>query len=260
MNFKIWIRSLAVLFAVPLVTIALIPWLQSHSDAKILNFLEKSVHGARDITEQERQKAFQELKLAVTQGLCNETAVHYPGLLGRSWFDNACRDRGFMELAVQLAYAMIVLGVLHILLALAFAVAAKRSRGALIGAFKAGWTVSIVLALLILLGQTFLITADLFFTTSTLTSRYQLHLMLFFLLGTATALYLIVRALFTPVPFETGEAACEPVSEDQAPRLWAAVRRAASKLGTEVPDQILLGVSENFFVTEAAVHHSAGKA
>jgi Zn-dependent protease with chaperone function len=48
-------------------------------------------------------------------------------------------------------------------------------------------------------------------------------------------------------------------SEDEAPALWAFVREVAGKAGAGMPNQIVIGLDQCFFVTESQVALSSGK-
>ena len=60
-----------------------------------------------------------------------------------------------------------------------------------------------------------------------------------------------VFALFTPEPMEVK---ARVVSEAQAPGLWRFVRELGRRQNAVVPDTIIVGLTEGFYVTEAPVH------
>lgn len=49
------------------------------------------------------------------------------------------------------------------------------------------------------------------------------------------------------------------VTEESSPRLWQLVREVAAKIGSLQPEQIVVGIEPNFFVTEAEVTCLSGK-
>ncbi len=57
--------------------------------------------------------------------------------------------------------------------------------------------------------------------------------------------------LFTPQPIEV---LARTVGEDEAPGLWRFVRELATRQNAPVPDTIIVGLTEGFFVTEGLVH------
>lgn len=60
-----------------------------------------------------------------------------------------------------------------------------------------------------------------------------------------------VFALFTPEPMEVR---AYRVSEDDAPALWRFVRELGRRQNAVVPDTIIVGLADGFYVTEGAVH------
>lgn len=60
----------------------------------------------------------------------------------------------------------------------------------------------------------------------------------------------LMLAMFEPTPMEV---LGEQVSEAQAPALWAWVRELAQRLGAPVPDHILIGLEQGFYVTSSDI-------
>ena len=61
-----------------------------------------------------------------------------------------------------------------------------------------------------------------------------------------------------PMENEPIEVMGQAVSRDQAPELWAFVDRVAGKTGAGMPDSIVVGLNEGFFVTEHPVQLTSG--
>lgn len=57
--------------------------------------------------------------------------------------------------------------------------------------------------------------------------------------------------LFTPQPIEVQ---ARVVGEEEAPGLWRFVRELAARQNAPIPDTIIVGLTEGFYVTEGAVH------
>ena len=65
-----------------------------------------------------------------------------------------------------------------------------------------------------------------------------------------------VRAAFVPEPLEIMG---RSVSESEAPVLWSLVRDVAARIGSVMPDRIMIGLNECFFVTENSVAVTGGQ-
>jgi Zn-dependent protease with chaperone function len=74
----------------------------------------------------------------------------------------------------------------------------------------------------------------------------------------------VVSAFFTVKPLFTGFGKAKSavlglkVEEHEQQELWAFVRRLAAEAGAKVPDNIIVGLTPNFFVTEATVTCASG--
>lgn len=69
--------------------------------------------------------------------------------------------------------------------------------------------------------------------------------------GAAYGLYAMARALLGALKEQEGREHAHVVTREQEPALWAFVDRLASRMGTEPPQQILLGLQPTFYVTES---------
>jgi Zn-dependent protease with chaperone function len=74
------------------------------------------------------------------------------------------------------------------------------------------------------------------------------------------ALWRSAAVLLKRVPLQFKEPMSREVTPEEAPELWQKVREAAGRLETAPPEHIIVGLQLNFYVTELAVLHDAGKA
>lgn len=70
--------------------------------------------------------------------------------------------------------------------------------------------------------------------------------------ATAVGVYAVCKSSLRPVQPVTAHVAGFAVTEDQEPAVWRLARALAKDVGSEPPDNIVLGVDPQFFVTEAA--------
>jgi Zn-dependent protease with chaperone function len=85
------------------------------------------------------------------------------------------------------------------------------------------------------------------------------HLILLVVVGGSYALWKSVRFLLRPVPQGFTEGLVRKVTPEEAPELWTAVRDAAQRLRTQPPEHILVGMQNNFYVTELKVSYDGGQ-
>ena len=137
---------------------------------------------------------------------------------------------------------------------------AKKSQAGLIHGYQLSWKIGMAAAL----AKVFLLIPLLAYGTFELTvlwfGQFFPKLLLVIILGGLFALWRSAAILLKKVPLEFKEPMSREVTPDEAPELWQAVRQAAQRLQTTPPDHIIIGLQFNFYVTELAVRHDAGRA
>ena len=136
---------------------------------------------------------------------------------------------------------------------------ARRSSSELIAAYKTAWRLTISMALVKVFLLIPLLAYGIYELTTLAADKIVPQLMLFIVIGGIIALWRSAKILIRPVPLEFNEKLARSVTPQDAPGLWAAVRDAASRLQTPPPDHILLGMKDNFYVTELSVVTDGGK-
>lgn len=137
---------------------------------------------------------------------------------------------------------------------------ARRSPADLIAAYRSAWRVSIAAAV----AKTLLLIPLLAYGTFELTTlafeRFLPKLILLIVVGGLIALWRSISTLLKEVPLEFAAPMARAVTAADARRLWDDIRAAALRLGTTAPDHVLIGMENNFYVTELAVNHGGGRA
>ena len=136
---------------------------------------------------------------------------------------------------------------------------AKRSRDDLIRAYRLAWKLSVGAALTKIVLLIPLLSYGIFELTTLAMERYFPKLILIIVIGGVIALWKGSKILLQRVPLEYTEDMARPILSDEAPELWAEIRRAATALKTNPPDHILVGMQLNFYVTEMTVNYSGGR-
>lgn len=183
-------------------------------------------------------------------GIC-KTAQ--PGL------EEICADNRNLKLMRAGAIAAGGIGLALILAMRLAGTAAQSNRRLLLTFFKPGF----YLTALILVGLVFLNAAV------TMTALYYGELVLikrvhpFIILAVGAGAFLGITAmisnLFSLVRKAEIQVTGKAVSREEAPALWQKVEELARRLGALQPDQIIVGLDPNFFVTEADVVGLDGK-
>jgi Zn-dependent protease with chaperone function len=137
---------------------------------------------------------------------------------------------------------------------------AKKSRAALIRGYQLSWKIGMAAALAKVFLLIPLLAYGTFEFTILLFGGYLPKLLVVIVVGGLFALWKSATILLKKVPLEFKERMSREVTPAEAPELWQAVREAAQHLQTSPPDHIVIGLQFNFYVTELAVCHDAGRA
>lgn len=130
---------------------------------------------------------------------------------------------------------------------------AKRSRAALIASYRTAWRICITAAVVQLVLLIPLLGYGIYELTTLAADRYFPQVIAAIVIGGLVAIWLAGKILLKSPPLEFEEPLARVVAPAEAPELWRAVREAAQKLGASPPDNILIGLQMNFYVTELSV-------
>ena len=260
-------RSFAATFVAPALLLSLFPafgfWFAGHATRVYDDEVYDSVRGGieNDLSLTPEQRALQlegwrHLSVACANGLADQPGV--PTELAEG-----CGDYAQFRMARLGSGAILGLGLLALLVIGGSAGMAYANPGMLYPAFLAGWLTLRPLSAIIVTLQGVLLVWLSFWTTALWFEVYYVKL-----IGAAAILALIavaavILAIFTKVG---GPLALEGelLPEADAPELWSKVRDLCARVDTTPPDQIVLGIDTNFFVTQAELlvgpdaHRGAG--
>jgi Zn-dependent protease with chaperone function len=136
---------------------------------------------------------------------------------------------------------------------------ARRSPADLIVMYRWGWRLGISAALAKVFLLIPLLAYGLYELTSLATDHVLPGLIAGVVIGGVLALWRSSAILLRSVPLEFGEPMSRPAAAADAPELWAVVREASDRLGTKPPDNIVLGMKANCYVTELSVQCDSAK-
>jgi Zn-dependent protease with chaperone function len=127
-----------------------------------------------------------------------------------------------------------------------------RSQRAQYWSLRVGWNVLRWFALIQVVGQGALAVALSFWVTAFWAERYYVKLIGVAAIFALLAVGLLVAAIFRKVVSES-QFEGRLLKKEAAPSLWQRVSEMAAKLGSAPPDNIFVGIDDNFFVTEHPV-------
>jgi hypothetical protein len=143
-------------------------------------------------------------------------------------------------------------------LALVFAIrlagsAARTNRRLLLYLFKPGLYLTVLSLVGLVLVHAGLIMAAIYYGESILVGRVHIFIIGAIGIGAFLGIAVMVPNIFSLVRKAQTLVIGKIISREQAPALWEQVAEIAQKLGALHPEQIVLGLDPNFFVTEADV-------
>jgi Zn-dependent protease with chaperone function len=128
-----------------------------------------------------------------------------------------------------------------------------RSQNALYWSLRLSWTILRCFALIEVVGQGILVVALSFWVTAFWMEQYVPKLIILAAIMAFLAVAMLVKAIFQKLPGFTAFDG-RLVKPEAAPDLWRRVKDMATKMATAPPDQLFVGIDDNFFVTEHTVN------
>lgn len=199
-----------------------------------------------------------ELQKAIKETVTIHTMCEALKKDGSVALDEVCSSAQTLKYFNSFAVAIILFALLSALATCALANFADKNRLLLLLSFKSVFIVLAICSVVLLLGQSVLLCAAIF------------YLMLYFTGYIAPKLLLVIGAvgLFASISiiknvFQKIKArnivVGKTVSKKEQPKLWEFVTKTAKKFNAKAPKNIVLGLGCNFYVTEAEVVCLSGK-
>jgi Zn-dependent protease with chaperone function len=247
---RAWLLPALLLFALP----AFALWFTRHAertyDARILAVVLPQVDADAALSPDERASAHQFYENAPPSVACassGDELAHYRENLGET-----CDDYDQFRAAKSAALAALAIGGFAVLFALGSALLAFVSRPAQYVSLWLGWNVLKVVGALETVLQGGLLVWLSFWMMALWMERYSVKLILVAGGLAAVAAFAVLRAIFQR-PASGLDVEGEPLPASAAPELWARIGQLAAELGTSPPDHIVVGIDDNFFVTQSEV-------
>ncbi|QSQ21549.1 M48 family metallopeptidase [Pyxidicoccus parkwayensis] len=244
---RVYALPALLVFALPLFGL----WFAQHAigryDREILENIESSIAKDAELDSARRQEYLEYFRAVPASTAClseGEELASFRNNLGE-----ACSDFKQFNWMYLAALASLVLGVASALIALLCALAAFVSRPFQYGSFVVGWNVLRITGALQVVTQGALAVGLSYWVTALWTNSYYPKLIIGIGVMVAIALFVVVVAIFSR-PSMDFEVEAEVLEPSQAPELWARVRKLCERLQSPPPNNILVGIDTNFFVTE----------
>jgi Zn-dependent protease with chaperone function len=153
---------------------------------------------------------------------------------------------------IRLSAFSIIAGAAVFLIAGACVALSRRSQRAQYWSLSTGWQLLRIYGAAQTVAQGAMVVALSFWVTALWTHRFSVKLVAFAGILAAGAAFAVIRAIFTR-PGRDLALEGKVIDRSSSPRLWVELDAVCSKVGAERPDQVVVGVDDNFFVTESPV-------
>ncbi len=245
-------------FVLPVFVIFLIPgfalWFfrhaEDHTDREILEVVLSDIRSDKEWSEDDRAAA---IEFYSSTPVSRIMASNHPEAAGiQSQFSPVKLRYGVFRWMKRIAFVCLITSILALIAVGISVVCSFKSQQVQYLSLLVGWHILRIFAVIQVIGQGTLAVALSFWVTALWGERYFPKLILIIGILTIGAIFMIIRAIFLKVD---QEAPLEGrlLSEEEAPGLWNRVAEMAGKLGISKPDQIFVGIDDNFFVTQHPV-------
>lgn len=165
--------------------------------------------------------------------------------------DDLCSINSNIALMINASIGSAVTALVLLFLIYLLGVAARDSRKLLLRLFKPGLYVTASVLIILILIYAALAIATIYYGESTLIGRIHLKIIIIIGIGAVYGAYLLVRNTFTLIKKANISVLGKSLTPSDAPKLWTMVEQLSDKLGALRPQNIIVGLDPNFFVTEA---------
>lgn len=245
-----YVLPLFVVFLIPAFGLWFFGHAEKHFDQQFLAQIEASIAGDESSSQEEKDKALEFFReVPVSRILASN---HPEARDTQAMFEGMSFEYATFRWMKRIAFVCLLTTVVSSI-AVGIGVALSfRSQLFQYWSLQLGWYVLRLFAVVQVLGQGALAVALSYWMTALWMERYYVKLIALVGILAVVAAGLIVAAVFKRPRSET-RVAGRVLAEKDAPMLWERVRGMAAKLGTAPPDQIVVGIDDNFFVTEHSV-------
>jgi Zn-dependent protease with chaperone function len=245
---KASIKAVVLLLLIPLLTYGFVRYAQRKEDAAFLQLIETRFLADANLNFADKQARIDFYRARPLSTICANQEAQ-----AQSYKDNVCEPYGEVwqfHMVRKLAGWTLVLSAVSLLLLAGLAFLAHKKRAWQYPSFVAGWRFVVVFSVATVLVQGFFLVWLSFWLTAYFFKKYFVKLIVLAGLLALGAAAMIVLRLFQR-PVVDNSVSAEFLSEADAPLLWRRIKHLASRLRTDPPDHVLVGIDSNFFVTQA---------
>src|SRR5258706_1388932 len=247
---KSYVIPLLIVFLIPGFSLLFFGHVEADYDKHMRESILSQIQMDSRATEEQRAKAIKFYQTVPVSKILASNNAKNKRL--QSSFSNLSFRYGIFRWMKRIAAICLITGVAAFVASGIGVLFAARSQPALYWSLRISWLTLRWFAVIELLGQGALAVALSFWITAFWFESYYVKLIVLAGVLALTAAALLVAAIFRKLP-KFSEFSGRMLSKEAAPLLWQRVLQMAEKLSIAPPDNIFVGIDDNFFVTEHVV-------
>ena len=233
MRQRLWL--LLLLLAVPAIAFGVSTAVQAHFDAELRTALRNQIPDADP----------EKVAAATVDKLCADQPT--------GTFAEICEMNAHLNLMRRAAISAAIIAIALLIVIGVAGKLAQTNRLLLVQVFRPGLYLTVVVLVGLVLTHAALAIASIYYGEAALTGSIHAGLIATIGIGAGLGIVAMIRSSFSVVKKAQVMVIGRAVSRSETPELWTRVDSAARTLQALPPDQIVLGLDPNFFVTEANV-------
>ena len=232
MRSRLWLYCL--ILGIPVIAFAVAAGIQAHFNSKLQTALKQRYPNAD-------QKA---VSIFSIDRLCKDPSPAFRKICATTANLNLVKygSIGAGAIAVALLIVMRLAGVI-----------ARNNRKLLLYLFKPGLYVTITILIVLIMVYTALAISAIYFGESILIGRIHINIIVLIGIGAVIGVFVLVKNTFSVIKKAQTTVIGTAISRQDAPKLWGLLDQLSEKIGSLKPQNIVVGLDPNFFVTEADV-------
>jgi Zn-dependent protease with chaperone function len=248
---RTFVRPALSLFLIPAISLVVFEVGEAKYDGIALSGIEKAIREDPQLDDAAREKALAFFRGHPLSEMLTSTDPDDQQFAGQFPPTVKAHYLSFRWL-IRLAWFCIISGVALIALTALSVPLSMRSQRWQYLSLLAGWHSIRLFLTLQVIAQGILVVGLSFWVTALVLDAYSVKLILVAVVLAGVAAFALMKGIFARLP-EAIPVAGEVLRPGDAPGLWRELRRVADIVGTAPPDQVVVGIDDNFFVTEHPV-------
>lgn len=243
---KTFLLPALLIFLIPVISLFLFMYIQGHFNDIARDAFLREIQDDKSFTAEQKADAEELFKTVPVSRL-----ITIPGnedmLSSQAAFDFAT-----FRWAIRLSFYSIIGGIVVFILSALCVVASLRSQWVQYVSLSVSWHVLRIYGAAQVLIQGVLLFALSYWITAFFFEIYIPKLIFIIGLLALVAIAAVIKSIFMKLPTQSFVEGAV-IERDSSPALWQELSDICQKVDTELPDQVIAGIDDNFFVTEQSL-------